>query len=164
MTGQTWLDRVRSLDVRLLAAIVASILLFGGVMWVVPTTPDSQSFTFDSARRTIADARPIAFGATVQGNIVDGSDTDYYRVAPRGNPFRLEIRMVNGSRGMVPALRVFDGANNLVADKTSEYLRQPGANIDCSVEAQADTPYFVEVFTQRNTAGAYTLTVTTAQP
>jgi hypothetical protein len=164
MTSDTWFDRIRSLDVRILAAIVATVLLVGGVMWVVPTTPNSQSFTFDSARRGIPNALPLELGKTMQGAIVDGSDQDFYRIEPLKSAYRLDVLMTTGSDKMIPALRVFDAAQNLIQDKTAEFLRRPGANINSSFLAQSNVTYYIQVFTQRNTTGPYSLTVSMRQP
>ena len=164
MTSDTWFDRIRSLDVRILAAIVATVLLVGGVMWVVPTTPNSQSFTFDSARRGIPNALPLELGKTMQGAIVDGSDQDFYRIEPLKSAYRLDVVMTTGSDKMIPALRVFDAAQNLIQDKTAEFLRRPGANINSSFLAQSNVTYYIQVFTQRNTTGPYSLTVSVRQP
>jgi|SoiMethySBSTD1v2_1073268.scaffolds.fasta_scaffold228105_2 hypothetical protein len=164
MTSDTWFDRIRSLDVRILAAIVATVLLVGGVMWVVPTTPNSQSFTFDSARRGIPNALPLELGKTMQGAIVDGSDQDFYRIEPLKSAYRLDVLMTTGSDKMIPALRVFDAAQNLIQDKTAEFLRRPGANINSSFLAQSNVTYYIQVFTQRNTTGPYSLTVSVRQP
>src|SRR5689334_5686342 len=100
MTFDTWLGRIRAVDVRVLAAIGATVLLVGGVMWVIPTTPDSNSFKFDSARRSISDARPLDLGKQIEGRINDGSDVDYYRVSvPRSS--YVEIHMAIGSQAMI---------------------------------------------------------------
>jgi len=40
MAAKTWFARVRSIDVRIIAAAAAAVLLIGGVMWTIPTTPD----------------------------------------------------------------------------------------------------------------------------
>ena len=164
MTSDTWFDRIRSLDIRILAAIVATVLLVGGVMWVVPTTPNSQSFTFESARRGIPNALPLELGKTMQGGIVDGSDQDFYRIEPLKSAYRLDVLMTTGSDKMIPALRVFDAAQNLIQDKTAEFLRRPGANINSSFLAQSNVTYYIQVFTQRNTTGPYSLTVSVRQP
>jgi len=133
-------------------------------MWVVPTTPNSQSFTFDSARRGIPNALPLELGKTMQGAIVDGSDQDFYRIEPLKSAYRLDVLMTTGSDKMIPALRVFDAAQNLIQDKTAEFLRRPGANINSSFLAQSNVTYYIQVFTQRNTTGPYSLTVSVRQP
>src|SRR5215813_15417106 len=118
MASETPFARIRALDVRLLAAIASTLLLVIGVMWVVPTTPTSNSFTFDTARRTTSSARPIEFEKPVEGNIVDGSDSDFYEVKPVQNPAHLNIHMSCGAGKLIPALRIFDGAKNVVQERT----------------------------------------------
>jgi hypothetical protein len=163
MTSQTWLGRLRAIDIRILASIGAALLLIGGVMWVIPTTPDSNSFKFDSARRSITDARPLELGTRLQGTINDGSDVDYYRfTSPQDG--EIDVRMTNGSPKMIPALRIFDANKNLVQDKSPEYQQRPGADIESAFPAQSNATYYLEVFTQRNTTGPYTLTVNVHQP
>jgi len=163
MTSETWLGRLRAIDVRILAAIGATVLLVGGVMWVIPTTPDSNSFKFDSTRRSIADARPLELGKPLQGSINDGSDVDYYRFTAPENG-QINVRMTSGSPKMIPALRVFDAGKNLIQDKTAEYQQRPGTEIESSFPAQSNATYYLEVFTQRNTTGPYTLTVSVRHP
>src|SRR5262245_58728482 len=133
-------------------------------MWVVPTTPNSKSFTFENARRGMADARAIEVGGSIEGRIVDGSDVDFYRIDPLNTSFRLDVHMTTRSPKMIPALRIFDSSKNLVQDKTTEFLRQPGADIDCSFLAQSYMTYYVQVFTQRNTIGPYELSVAIRKP
>ena len=164
MSSGTLFGRIRGLDVRLLAAIAATILLVAGVMWVVPTTPTSQSFTFDTPRRTIENARPIELGKPAEGSIVDGSDMEFYRIVPLQTSSQLEVRMTTGSPEMIPGLRIFDGAKALIQDKTAEYAQRPGADIDTSFLAQSGMTYYFQVFGQRNTTGPYTVTVTVRQP
>jgi len=164
MASETPFARIRALDVRLLAAIAATLLLVIGVMWVIPTTPNSNSFTFDTARRTISSARPVEFEKPVEGAIVDGSDSDFYEVKPVQNPAHLNVHMSCGAANLIPALRVFDGAKNVVQEKADEYVRRPGGDIDFSFLAQANMTYYIQVLSQRNTTGPYTLTVTVRQP
>jgi hypothetical protein len=159
MSSGTWFGRIRALDVRVWAAIAATILLVAGVMWVVPTTPTSQSFTFDSPRRTIEHALPMELGKPVEGSIVDGSDTEFYRIMPLETSSHLDVRMTTGSAEMIPGMRIFDGARALIQDKTAEYTQQPGADIDASFLAQSGMTYYLQVSSQRNTTGPYTLTV-----
>jgi hypothetical protein len=164
MTSEGWSSRTGAIDIRLLAAIGAAILLIAGVMWVVPTTPNSKSFTFDTARRGMENARTIELSTPVEGKLVDGSDVDFYRIPPLRAAYRLDVHVANASPNMIPALRIFDTTRNVVQEKTREYLRQPGASIDASFLAQSNMAYFVQVFTQRNTTGSYILTVTVRQP
>jgi len=164
MDQVTWFGRIRSLDIRVLASIAAALMLIIGVMWVVPTTPTSNEFTFDSERRGMDSAKPLDFDETVKGSIVDGSDADFYKLTPLKAAYRIDLHLVNGSRTMIPGVRIFDAAKNLVQDKTVEYVRSPGGSIDCSFLAQSSASYYIQVLSQRNTTGPYTLSVTIGQP
>jgi hypothetical protein len=164
MDQATWFGRIRSLDIRVLASIAAALMLVIGVMWVVPTTPTSNEFTFDSERRGMDSAKPLDFDETVKGSIVDGSDADFYKLTPLKAAYRIDLHLVNGSPTMIPGVRIFDSAKNLVQDKTVEYVRSPGGSIESSFLAQSSGFYYIQILSQRNTTGPYTLSVTIQQP
>jgi len=161
---ETWYKRFLALDIRVWASIAATILLIGGVMWVVPTTPTSNSFTFDSTRRGMQDAVPIEFDTPVKGMIVDGSDADFYRIAPMKAAYFIDVRLLNGSPTMIAGLRIFDTRRNLVQDKTIDNIRNPGGSIECSFLGQSNMNYFIQVLSQRNTTGPYTLSASIRKP
>src|SRR6516164_4855061 len=160
----SWFERMRSWDIRIWAAIGASFLLIVGVMWTVPFTPDASNFTFDTNRRDVANAHIIELNQPVNGQLVDGSDTDFYRIAPLQSAMRLDVHMANGSPKLIPALRVYDTSKNLIIEKSKEYLKTPGANLDGTFLASSNRTYYLQVFGQRNTTGTYTLTVTVRTP
>jgi hypothetical protein len=160
----SWFERMRSWDIRIWASIGASLLLIAGVMWTVPFTPDATNFTFDTSRRDVASARIIELNQPIQGQLVDGSDTDFYRIAPRQSSVRLDVHLANGSPKLIPALRVYDTSKNLIVEKSKELLKTPGANLDCTFLASSNRTYYVQVFGQRNTSGLYTLNVSVRTP
>ena len=160
----SWFERMRSWDIRIWASIGASLLLIAGVMWTVPFTPDATNFTFDTNRRDVASARNIELNQPVNGQLVDGSDTDFYRIAPRQSSVRLDVHLANGSPKLIPALRVYDTSKNLIVEKSKELLKTPGANLDCTFLASSNRTYYVQVFGQRNTSGLYTLNVSVRTP
>src|SRR5436189_2208094 len=108
MASGTFYARIREVDVRIWAAGGASMLLIVGVMWTVPFTPDSNNFTFDTNRRDVANAQFIDLDTPVNGQLVDGSDTDFYRIATLKTSVRLDVHMMNGSQKLIPAVRVYD--------------------------------------------------------
>jgi hypothetical protein len=160
----SFIERLRSWDVRIWASIGASVLLIIGVMWTVPFTPDSNNFTFDTNRRDVSNARVIEIGEPITGQLTDGSDTDFYRIAPLPSSVRLDIHMMNRSPKFIPAVRVYDTTKNIVVEKSREYLKSPGADLECTFLAQSNTTYYVQILSQRNTSGPYTLTVTVRTP
>jgi hypothetical protein len=164
MASGTLFERIRTMDVRVWAAIGGALMLIVGVMWVVPTTPESNSFRFETERRGFSGARPITIDNTVQGALVDGSDVDFYRINPLPNAAQLNVHLANGSGKLIPAIRIFDGMNNLVIESGDEYVRSPGIDADCQFLAQPNVTYYVQVSSQRTTSGPYALTVTARQP
>src|ERR1700689_1092906 len=112
MASSTFFERMRSVDIRVWAAIGASLLLIASVMWIIPFTPSSDNFTFDTTRRDFAQAHFIEIGNPVQGSIVDGSDADFYRIMPLQSSVRLDVRMANGSKALIPSVRIYDAAKN----------------------------------------------------
>jgi hypothetical protein len=157
-------DRIRSWDIRIWAGIGASILLILGVMWTVPFTPDATNFTYETRRRDLASARPIELDQVVEGQLVDGSDTDFYSIEPQKAAVRIDVHFVNGSPKLIPALRVYDTSQNIVIEKGHEYLQHPGANVDCTFLAESNRRYYVQILGQRNTSGPYNFTVTVRTP
>ena len=150
MGAANWLARIRKTDIRLIASVAAALLLIGGVMWTIPTTPESNSFTFDSARRNLSNARPIGLNQAIPGHIVDGSDIDYYRInAGAGGQLQIHVASVSGK--LVPALDIYVANKKIIEEKLGP---------DYVFVAQANTTYYIQVSGQRGTTGDYLLTVT----
>jgi hypothetical protein len=164
MASGTLFERFRAVDIRIWASIGASLMLIGGVMWIVPFTPSSTNFTFDTSRRDVAQALIMDMEKPVQGKIVDGSDTDFYRIRPSQSAVRLDVHMANGSKALIPSIRIYDTTKNLVVEKGKEYIKNPGKDLDCTFLAQSSMTYYVQVQSQRNTTGPYTLTVSIRKP
>jgi hypothetical protein len=157
-------DRIRSWDIRIWAAIGASILLIVGVMWTVPFTPDATNFTYETTRRGLSGARPIDVDQAVDGQLVDGSDTDFYKITPVKAAVRMDVHFANGSPKLIPALRIYDASQHVMMDKSQEYVKHPGADIDYTFLAESNRIYYVQILGQRNTSGPYTLTVSIRTP
>jgi hypothetical protein len=144
--------RIRKIDVRIIASAAAALLLIVGVMWTIPTTPESNEFTFDAARRTLSNATPIEINQSIAGQIVDGSDIDFYRIRA-GRNGQLQIHVGNDSATLLTALDVYDANKKLVGEKLDG---------DYSFVAQANATYYIQVSGQRSTTGYYTLTISDA--
>jgi hypothetical protein len=151
MAAKNWFARVRSIDVRIIASAGAAVLLIGGVMWTIPTTPDSNSFKFDAPRRDFSSARPVEPGKPIQGQIVDGSDIDYYRIRSSDKGGRVQIHVQNDSATFIPGLSVYDNGKKLIEERSAS---------DYGLETQPNSTYYIQVWGQRSTTGPYTLTVT----
>ena len=139
----------KKIDVRVIAAAGAALLLIGGVMWTIPTTPESNSFTFDAPRRDFASARTVEIGKSIEGRLVDGSDIDYYRITSPGGRLQIHVRTEGGT--LLAGLDIYDEAKKLIQETLEpEY----------SLASQPNATYYIQVWGQRSTTGPYILTVT----
>jgi hypothetical protein len=145
--------RIRKIDVRIIASAAAALLLIVGVMWTIPTTPESNEFTFDAARRTLSNATPIEINQPIAGQIVDGSDIDFYRIRSGKDGQLLQIHVGKDSGTLLTALDVYDADKKLVGEKLDG---------NYSFVAQPNATYYIQVSGQRSTTGDYTLTVSDA--
>jgi len=154
MAAASLFERVKTIDVRIVAAAAAALLLIVGVMWTIPTTPKSNSFTFDSARRSLSNAKPLEINHPVSGQIVDGSDVDYYQMrSGPGGEFRVHVAIDAGT--LLPALDIYDRDKNIMREKLGP---------DDTFIAQPNTTYYIQVAGQRSTTGNYTLVCYSASP
>jgi hypothetical protein len=107
--------------------------------------PNDQMFT----------ASKIAPGQTIEANIMDGQDTDYYEfVSPRTGTVTIEIQ--NRSSTLIPALTTFG------PDKRHSGFGpdvKPGAGLRHTIEVLENQTYYLQVWSQSETAGSYTLIV-----
>ena len=94
-----------------------------------------------------------AQGQPVSGQIVDGSDIDFYQIrsAPGGT---IRIHVATDSGSLIPALDVYDMNKKLLGEKLAS---------DYSFTGQPNATYYIQVSGQRNTTGNYTLTVGTGE-
>jgi hypothetical protein len=104
----------------------------------------------------ILNATKIGLDQTVEANIMDGEDTDYYsfRGSARGT---VTIEIQNRSKALIPALTTFtpEMANNGFGPK----LSAPGSDLRFSMKAESGKTYYIQVWSQSKTAGDYSLTI-----
>jgi len=101
-------------------------------------------------------AKPISIGSTIEANIMDRSDTDFYIVKAGATAAKLTATIENGSTTLNPSLNIYDAnRHNLATCPSSE----PLAHLECSFSTTPDSSYFVQVAGAYNTAGAYKLLV-----
>ena len=104
----------------------------------------------------IFNAPRITVGSTIVANIMDATDTDFYSfVSPRTGTVSIVIS--NRSTTLIPALSTF------LPDKRSSGfgpdVRTPGLNLRHTIEVQENQIYFIQVWSQANTSGEYSLIV-----
>ena len=89
-------------------------------------------------------------------NIMDHADTDYYSFeTARAGKAKVTIR--NRSKTLIPALSTF--TPDLRSSGFGPDVRTPGADLEHSFEVAANKKYFVQVWSQGDTAGEYTLKI-----
>jgi hypothetical protein len=115
-----------------------------------------KAFDAYESNDDIFNAKPIVASRPVDANIMDADDTDFYSfVAPRRGIVTINIR--NRSATLIPALSTFN------PDKSSSGfgpdVRTPGGNLKHAMEVRDGQTYYVQVWSQSQTAGEYTLKV-----
>ncbi len=98
----------------------------------------------------------IALGTTIVAGIMDSNDTDYYSfVSPRTGT--VSVLITNRSTTLIPALSTFDP--DMRSSGFGPDVRTPGKNLRHTMEVQQSQIYFIQVWSQANTAGDYSLIV-----
>ncbi len=102
------------------------------------------------------EAKSISPGSTIEANIMDANDADFYQVKAGGTG-QLTARIDNGT-SLYPYVAVYDGNRHKIAE-TNQYLREALAQLDSPFSAQSGSTYYVQVSGLAGTSGAYKLTV-----
>ena len=98
----------------------------------------------------------IALGTTIMAGIMDADDTDYYSfVSSRTGT--VSVVITNRSTTLIPALSTFDP--DMRSSGFGPDVRTPGRNLQHTMEVQQNQVYFIQVWSQANTAGDYSLIV-----
>jgi len=104
----------------------------------------------------IMSARRITVGQPLEANIMDGDDTDYYSfVGPRTGTVSIDI--TNRSATLIPALSTF--TQDLRSSGFGPDIRTAGASLHHTLPVEAGLTYYLQVWSQANSSGDYTLTV-----
>jgi hypothetical protein len=104
----------------------------------------------------IFNARRITLGAQIDANIMDESDTDYFSfVSPRNGTVNVVI--TNRSETLIPALSTF--YPDMRSSGFGPDIKTKGGNLRHTLEVLENQIYFLQVWSQSETAGAYSLLV-----
>jgi len=99
---------------------------------------------------------PLTVGETIEANIMDEADTDFYSfVAPENGSARVEI--LNRSTTLIPALATFATDRRAAGPETR--VRVPGADLSHTFAVKPGRVYYLQVRSEGSTSGAYSLTV-----
>lgn len=101
-------------------------------------------------------AKVISLGNTIEANIMDGSDTDFYLLKTAGPGGQLSAKLDNDSTTLQPIVTVYDSNRQKVQNCT---FWEPVAHVECAFPAQPQATYYVQVSGNVQTAGKYKLTL-----
>jgi hypothetical protein len=104
----------------------------------------------------IFNARRIEIGRTIDANIMDAEDTDYYSfVAPRTGTVKVTLH--NHSATLIPALTTYSSEMRNIGFGPD--VRTPGADLRHSFDVVENQTYFLQVWSENGTAGGYSLAI-----
>jgi hypothetical protein len=104
----------------------------------------------------IMSSRRITTGEEINANIMDAEDTDFFSfVSPRKGTVAIEIR--NTSATLIPAVTTFNPDRRNMG--FGPELRKPGQGLHHTIDVEKDQLYYIQVWSQAASAGAYTLRV-----
>jgi len=104
----------------------------------------------------IMSSRRIAPGEEIDANIMDAEDTDFFFFqSPRAGTVSIDIR--NRSQTLIPAITLYNGERRSLG--FGPEIRKPGLGLHYSLQVEKDKTYYVQVWSQAGSAGAYTLRV-----
>ena len=87
---------------------------------------------------------------------MDAGDTDYFSfVSPRTGT--VTFTLTNRSATLIPALSTFSPDRR--SSGFGPDVRSPGLNLRHTLEVLENQTYFIQIWSQRNTAGQYTFLI-----
>lgn len=104
----------------------------------------------------ISQAKPIPIGKTIEANIMDGDDMDFYQLKSPGSPEKLIVSLENGSTTLQPSLTVYNGNRSQIGNN---YSYEAVARLEYQFDSQPDSTYYVHIAGMRNSAGTYKLII-----
>jgi hypothetical protein len=120
------------------------------------TVSSLKAFDAFEPNDDILSATKIALDQTIEANIMDGEDTDYFsfRGPERGS---VTVEIQNRSKTLIPALTTFtpEMANSGFGPK----LTAPGSDLHFPMKVEPGKTYYIQVWAQSKTAGDYSLTI-----
>ncbi len=126
-----------------------------GGQYVLSVKPQHAFDSFEP-NDDIMTSHQIALGQEVHANIMDADDTDFYSFqSPRKGTVAIEI--LNNSSTLIPAVTTYNNERHNLG--FGPELRQPGLGLQQTMDVEKGLTYYVQVWSQAGSAGAYTLRV-----
>jgi hypothetical protein len=98
----------------------------------------------------------IGLSQTIEANIMDSEDTDYYSF-PGSERGAVTIEIQNRSKTLIPALTTF--TPEMTNSGLGPTLKVPGSDLHFSMNVESGKTYYIQVWGQSKTAGDYSLTI-----
>ncbi|HEY1336670.1 MAG TPA: hypothetical protein VGF59_04135 [Bryobacteraceae bacterium] len=139
------------------STIYLNIYGLGGAGGAYSVTVDAlKAYDSYEPNDEIFNSRRIDTGRAIEANIMDAQDTDFFSfVSPRTGAVKIEI--TNRSSTLIPALTTF--TPDMRNSGFGPDIRTPGASLHHTMLVEEGQTYFVQVWSQANTAGEYTLLI-----
>jgi hypothetical protein len=123
--------------------------------YTLNVTPQ-KAFDIYEPNDDIFNARRITLGEKVDANIMDDTDTDYFSfVSPRNGTVNIVI--TNRSDTLIPALSTF--YPDMRSSGFGPDIKAKGGNLRHTLEVLENQIYFLQVWSQSDTSGAYSIVV-----
>jgi hypothetical protein len=104
----------------------------------------------------IMSSRRITMGEEINANIMDAEDTDFYSFqSPRKGTVTIEIH--NLSESLIPGVTTYNTDHRNMG--FGPEIRKPGQGLHHTIDVDKDRVYYIQVWSQAGSSGAYTLRV-----
>ncbi|MBS1858532.1 MAG: hypothetical protein JST11_24400 [Acidobacteria bacterium] len=124
-------------------------------LYTLSVTP-LKAFDAHEPNDDIFSATPVQLGQDIQANIMDRVDTDYYSFEA-GKTGKVKVTIRNRSVTLIPALSTFNP--DMRSSGFGPDVRQHGGNLEHTYDVEAGRKYFIQVWSQADSSGEYTLRV-----
>jgi hypothetical protein len=104
----------------------------------------------------IMNSHRVTMGEEINANIMDADDTDFFSFqSPRKGTVTIEIRTHSDS--LIPGVTTFNTDRRNMG--FGPELRKPGQGLHHTIDVEKDRIYYIQVWSQAGSSGAYTLRV-----
>jgi hypothetical protein len=122
----------------------------------VLTVKAQKAFDQHEPNDDIMSTHRIAIGEEIHANIMDADDTDFFSFqSPRKGKATIEIR--NNSDTLIPGITTYNTDRRNMG--FGPEVRKRGLGLRHTIDVEKDKLYYIQVWSQAGSAGAYTLRV-----
>jgi hypothetical protein len=126
-----------------------------GGLYVLSVKPQ-KAFDRYEPNDDIMSSHRITMGEELAANIMDADDVDFFSFqSPRQGTVTIEIR--NRSDSLIPGVTTFNTDRRNMG--FGPEIRKPGLSLHHTIDVEKDRIYYIQVWSQAGSSGAYTLRV-----